>query len=163
MANKATDMTPSEQQAKWDDIMGQMCVFVDDTNADIDSAYDWVCEMLNISSFVDNDTAWDSFYKTWESCDNRNANFYNFAWFFTLFFIMTITERNQKLYDLRKKLDQKRLELAWIETEIMAVNSEYDRQNVDLYEEMFGEKNNLWDHLDRMSDTPMAEEVYGGW
>ena len=75
---------------------------------------------------------------------------------------MTITERNQKLYDLRKKLDQKRMELAWIETEIMAVNSEYDRQNVDLYEEMFGEKNTLWDHLDRMSDTPMAEEVYGG-
>ena len=75
---------------------------------------------------------------------------------------MTITERNQKLYDLRKKLDQKRMELAWIETEIMAVNSEYDRQNVDLYEEMFGEKNTLWDHLDRMNDTPMAEEVYGG-
>ncbi len=75
---------------------------------------------------------------------------------------MTITERNQKLYDLRKKLDQKRMELAWIETEIMAVNSEYDRQNVDLYEEMFGEKNTLWDYLDRMNDTPMAEEVYGG-
>ena len=55
---------------------------------------------------------------------------------------MTITERNQKLYDLRKKLDQKRLELAWIETEIMAVNSEYDRQNVDLYEQMFGTKEN---------------------
>ena len=75
---------------------------------------------------------------------------------------MTITERNEKLYDLRKKLDQKRNELAWIENEIMAVKSEYDRQNVDLYEEMFGEKNTLWDHLDRMSDTPMAEEVYGG-
>ena len=57
---------------------------------------------------------------------------------------MTITERNQKLYDLRKKLDQKRMELAWIETEIMAVNSEYDRQNVDLYEQMFGTKENNW-------------------
>ena len=55
---------------------------------------------------------------------------------------MTITERNQKLYDLRKKLDQKRLELAWIETEIMAVNSEYDRQNLNLFEEMFGTKEN---------------------
>ena len=75
---------------------------------------------------------------------------------------MTLTERNQKLYELRKKLDQKRNELAWIETEIMAVNSEYDRQNIDLFEEMFGEKNTLWDHLDRMSDTLMAEEVYGG-
>jgi hypothetical protein len=76
---------------------------------------------------------------------------------------MTITERNQKLYDLRKKLDQKRMELAWIETEIMAVNSQYDRENSpDLFEQMFGEKNTLWDHLDRMNDTPMAEEVYGG-
>ena len=76
---------------------------------------------------------------------------------------MTITERNQKLYDLRKKLDQKRMELAWIETEIMAVNSQYDRENSpDLFEQMFGEKNTLWDHLDRMNDTPMAEEIYGG-
>jgi hypothetical protein len=76
---------------------------------------------------------------------------------------MTITERNEKLYELRKKLDQKRMELAWIETEIMAVNSQYDRENSpDLFEQMFGEKNTLWDHLDRMNDTPMAEEVYGG-
>ena len=74
---------------------------------------------------------------------------------------MTLTERNQKLYELRKKLDQKRNELAWIETEIMAVNNQYDRQNIDLFEEMFGEKNTLWDHLDRMNDTPIAEQ-YGG-
>jgi hypothetical protein len=72
---------------------------------------------------------------------------------------MTITERNQKLYDLRKKLDQKRMELAWIETEIMAVNSEYDRQNVDLYEQMFGETVSV---PSIYTDTPMAEEVYGG-
>jgi len=58
---------------------------------------------------------------------------------------MTITERNQKLYDLRKKLDQKRMELAWIETEIMAVKSEYDRQNVDLYKEMFGTDDDIID------------------
>ena len=53
---------------------------------------------------------------------------------------MTITERNQKLYDLRKKLDQKRMELAWIETEIMAVNAQYDRENREtpLFDEMFG-------------------------
>ena len=50
---KANDMIPSEQQARWDDIMGQMIAFVNDTNADVDMAYDWVCEMLNISSFVD--------------------------------------------------------------------------------------------------------------
>ena len=67
-------------------------------------------------------------------------------WFFILINIMTITERNQKLYDLRKKLDQKRMELAWIETEIMAVNSEYDRQNLNLFEEMFAtEENNWWE------------------
>tara|TARA_B100000674_G_scaffold242369_1_gene199419 strand:- start:108 stop:302 length:195 start_codon:yes stop_codon:yes gene_type:complete len=58
---------------------------------------------------------------------------------------MTITERNQKLYDLRKKLDQKRMELAWIETEIMAVNSEYDRQNLNLFEEMFGTDDDIID------------------
>ena len=76
---------------------------------------------------------------------------------------MTLTERNQKLYELRKKLDQKRAELAWIEQEIWIVKDQYDRDNSpDLFEQMFGEKNTLWDHLDRMSDTPMAEEVYGG-
>ena len=53
---------------------------------------------------------------------------------------MTITERNQKLYELRQQLDKKRMELAWIETEIMAVNSQYDRENREtpLFEEMFG-------------------------
>ena len=72
-------------QATWDDIMGQMCVFVNDTNADVDMAYDWVCEMLDISSFVDNNVAWDSFYETWESCDNRNdLTTYVISWFFTL-------------------------------------------------------------------------------
>ena len=75
---KANDMaTPifsvsPEMQATWDDIMGQMIAFVNDTNADVDMAYDWVCEMLDISSFVDNNTAWDSFYETWASCENRN-------------------------------------------------------------------------------------------
>jgi hypothetical protein len=63
----------------WDDIMSQMCAFVNETNADVDMAYDWVCEMLDISSFVDNEIAWDSFYSTWESCDNRNDMQYNFA------------------------------------------------------------------------------------
>ncbi len=79
MATPIFSLIPTEQQAQWDDIMGQMIAFVNDTNADVDMAYEWVCEMLNISSFVDNNTAWDSFYETWESCDNRNSNFYNFA------------------------------------------------------------------------------------
>ena len=53
---------------------------------------------------------------------------------------MTITERNQQLFDLRKQLDQKKMEMAWIETQIMAVNAEYDRENRDtpLFDEMFG-------------------------
>jgi uncharacterized protein (DUF3084 family) len=64
---------------------------------------------------------------------------------------MTLTERNQKLYELRKKLDQKRNELAWIETEMMAVRSEYDRERADLFQQMFEERNTLWDHLDRVT------------
>ena len=75
---------------------------------------------------------------------------------------MTLTERNQKLYELRKSLDKARAQVAWIEQEIWLVKDQYDRQGLDLFEQMFGEKNTLWDHLDRMSDTPMAEEVYGG-
>ena len=66
-------------QATWDDIMIQMEQFVNDTNADVDMAYDWVCEMLDIDSFVDNEIAWNSFYNCWESCDNRNQTQYNFA------------------------------------------------------------------------------------
>ena len=75
---------------------------------------------------------------------------------------MTLTERNQKLYELHQKLHKARAQVAWIEQEIWLVNDQYDRQDLDLFQEMFGEKNTLWDHLDRMSDTPMAEEVYGG-
>ena len=59
--------------------MGQMCVFVDDNNATVDQACDWVYQMLKIDSFVDNEAAWDEFYKTWESCENRNTMEYNFA------------------------------------------------------------------------------------
>lgn len=62
---------------------------------------------------------------------------------------MTLTERNQKLYELRKKLDKARAELAWIEQEIWIVKDQYDRQGLDLFKEMG-------------LDTPMAEEVYGG-
>lgn len=76
--------------------------------------------------------------------------------------MMTLIERNKKLYELRQKLDKARAQVAWIEQEIWLVNDQYDRQDLDLFQEMFGEKNTLWDHLDRMSDTPMAEEVYGG-
>jgi len=55
------------------------------------------------------------------------------------FFTLTITERNQKLYELRERLLKKRTELAWIEQEIMCVRQQYkDSQMGDLFEEMFG-------------------------
>ena len=69
MATPIFSLIPSEQQAKWNDIMGQMCAFVNDTNADVER---FLQKMLEIGSFVDNETAWDSFYDTWCSCDNRN-------------------------------------------------------------------------------------------
>ena len=60
-----------EMQASWDYVMGQLLSFVNDTHADVDSAYDFVCEQLDIESFVDNEAAWHDFYMTWESADNR--------------------------------------------------------------------------------------------
>ena len=53
---------------------------------------------------------------------------------------MTLTERNQKLYELRVKLDKARAQVAWIEQEIWLTRDAYDRQNLDLFAEMFGEE-----------------------
>ena len=50
---------------------------------------------------------------------------------------MTLTERNQKLYELRCKLDKARAQVAWSEQEIWLTRDAYDRQNLDLYKEMF--------------------------
>jgi|TARA_R100000455_G_scaffold16524_1_gene7963 hypothetical protein len=72
---------------------------------------------------------------------------------------MTLTERNQKLYELRKSLDKARAQVAWIEQEIWLVNDQYDRQNLDLFKEMFGDSVKV---PSIYTDTPMAEEVYGG-
>ena len=55
---------------------------------------------------------------------------------------MSITERNQKLYDLRVKMDKLNAELAWVKQEIWLTNEKYDRENrPDLFTEMFGEDN----------------------
>ena len=51
---------------------------------------------------------------------------------------MTITERNQKLYELRKRRDELKAQLAWVEQEIWLTNEQYDRENLNLIEEMFG-------------------------
>lgn len=72
---------------------------------------------------------------------------------------MTLTERNQKLYELRKSLDKARAQVAWIEQEIWLVNDQYDRQDLDLFKEMFGDSVKV---PSIYTDTPMAEEVYGG-
>ena len=68
-----------EMQESWDYVMGQMLSFVNDTNADVDSAYDFVCDQLEIDGFVENENAWNDFYDTWEAADNRNQTQYNFA------------------------------------------------------------------------------------
>ena len=72
---------------------------------------------------------------------------------------MTLTERNQKLYELRKSLDKARAQVAWLEQEIGLVNDKYDRQDLDLFKEMFGDSVKV---PSIYTDTPMAEEVYGG-
>ena len=79
MATPIFTLSP-EMQATWDDIMGQMISFINDTNADVDMAYDWVCDQLEIDSFVDNDSAWNSFYDAWESADNRNQMQFALCW-----------------------------------------------------------------------------------
>jgi hypothetical protein len=51
---------------------------------------------------------------------------------------MTITERNQRLYDLRKDLNAARAKVALIEQQIARVNQQYrDDQIGDLFLAMF--------------------------
>ena len=50
---------------------------------------------------------------------------------------LTITERNQKLYELRERLIKARQQVAWIEQEIWLTNERYKNQDLDLYKEMF--------------------------
>ena len=68
---------------------------------------------------------------------------------------MTLTERNQRIYELQKRLNEARTKVAWIETQIMATNQQYkDEQNADrdLFQEMFGEPRTLWEYLDKILD-----------
>ena len=53
---------------------------------------------------------------------------------------MTITERNQKLYDLRVKMEKLNAELAWVKQEIWLTKEEFRTTlRPDLFTEMFGE------------------------
>ena len=56
---------------------------------------------------------------------------------------MTLTERNQRLYELRHKLNMKRAEVKMVEGEMNRVRDEYERAQFDipgnsLYDQMFG-------------------------
>ena len=78
MAQPIFTLSPEMQQS-WDYVMGQMLFFINDTNANVDMAYDFVCDQLEIDGFVDNEAAWNDFYDIWASADNRNCTQYNFA------------------------------------------------------------------------------------
>ena len=78
MENKATNPMKNQFQSLIEDnafmdAVGQLPQFVYDTNADCDSAYDWVCEMANCSSFVCDKEAWDYFYNMFDSTQPLDA------------------------------------------------------------------------------------------
>ena len=55
MENKATVIT-------FQDALSQLASFVTDTRADLDSAYDWVCEMTGIYHICDDAGMWNQFF-----------------------------------------------------------------------------------------------------
>lgn len=77
MENKANDMKTQFisliKNNAFIDAISQLPQFVDDTNADCDLAYDWVCEMANCSSFVCDKEAWDYFYNMFDSTQTLDA------------------------------------------------------------------------------------------
>ena len=44
--------------------------FVLNTDADCDSAYEWVCDQANCHSLVDDNPAWDLFFETFTSAQD---------------------------------------------------------------------------------------------
>jgi len=64
--------------------------------------------------------------------------------------MMTLTEKNQKLYELRKKLNEARMKVEFYELQIAKVNEEYKWQDLDLFMEM------------GLSETPLGDEMFGG-
>jgi len=54
-------------QPQFIDAIDQLPQFVNDTNADVDMAYDWVADQCNIPTFVNQTQAWDMFYDAFES------------------------------------------------------------------------------------------------
>ena len=70
--------------------------------------------------------------------------------------MMTLTERNQKLYELRESLLKARAQVAWIEQEIWLTNQKYKNQDLDLYKEMFGDDDG------RGQDSAFMDDNFGG-
>jgi hypothetical protein len=68
MENKANDsMISLLQSPAFIGAIQGLQEFVLDMNADIDMAYDWVCDQADCSSFVADQPAWDLFYDMWDS------------------------------------------------------------------------------------------------
>ena len=54
------------------DALESMSGFFYEMNPDLDMCYDYVCEIAEIDSFVDNKEAWDMFYEAWEKVADEN-------------------------------------------------------------------------------------------
>ena len=73
---------------------------------------------------------------------------------------MTLTEKNQLQYVLRQKMWQAQQTVEFCKNEIAKLNRQYEEQfKPNLYEQMFGESVKV---PSIYTDTPMAEEIYGG-
>jgi len=66
-----------EMQQTWDDLMGQLYSFVENTQSDLDASHDWLCNQLEGDSLLNeesmcevDDDCWADFYKTWQSAYN---------------------------------------------------------------------------------------------
>jgi|TARA_R110001606_G_scaffold250264_2_gene398278 hypothetical protein len=73
---------------------------------------------------------------------------------------MTITERNNLQYDLRHRMWLAQMEVETCKEEIARLNRFYKEQfEPDIFDQMFGVSVKV---PSIYTDTPMAEEVYGG-
>ena len=71
MNNTFNNMIHSDP--KFLSVLLQLPQFVNDTNADVDMAYDWVADQCNIPTFVHQNEAWDMFYDAFESASDLNT------------------------------------------------------------------------------------------
>ena len=61
------------EDSRFCDVIGQLYDFVTDTKADCDMAYDWVCEMCDIPTFVADTFAWNMFYDVYDQAAELDA------------------------------------------------------------------------------------------